>query len=58
MVLAFQKLNLAAIHEKGKWHIHFQCIHGLREGRDLLMAKSTLIKWHKYLRCHIVIDAK
>ena len=44
VALAFQKLNLAAIHEQGEWHIHFQCILGLREGRDLLMAKSSLVK--------------
>ena len=56
VALAFWKLNLATIHEHGEWHIHFQCILGLREGRDLLMAKSSPVKWHKCLGCHIVMD--
>ena len=50
VALAFWKLNLAVIHEKGEWHNHFLCILGLREGRDLLMAKSSLAKWHRCLR--------
>ena len=34
LALVFQKLNLAAIHERGKWlHNHFQCVLGLIEGR-------------------------
>ena len=34
LALAFQKLNLAAIHERGKWsNNHFPCVLGLREGR-------------------------
>ena len=52
----FLELNLAAIHEQGEWHIHFQCILGLREGRDLLLVKSSPVKQHKCLRCHIVMD--
>ena len=54
MALAFWKLNLAAIHELGKWHIHFQHILGLREERDLLVVEFSPVKWHKYLGCHIV----
>ena len=53
--MAFWKLNLAAIHEQGEWHIHFQCILGLREGRDLLMARFSQVKWHKCLECHMVM---
>ena len=34
LTLAYQKLNLAAIHEWGKWpNNHFQFDPGLREGR-------------------------
>ena len=44
VALAFWKLNLADIHEKGEWHIHFQCVVGLREGRDLPVVKSSPVK--------------
>ena len=44
VALAFQKLYLAAIHEHGKWHNHFQCTLGLRDGRDLLMAEFSPVK--------------
>ena len=50
VALAFWKLNLAAIHEQGEWHIHSQHILGLREGRDLLVANSSPVKWPKCLK--------
>ena len=57
MALAFQKLNLAAIHEQGEWpHNHSQCILGLREGRDLLVVEFSLVKWLKCLGCHMVME--
>ena len=54
VALAFQKLNLAAIHEEGEWHIHFQYVLRLSEGGDLLVLGFSPIKWHKCLGCHIV----
>ena len=39
VALAFWKLYLAAIHEQGEWHIHFQCVLGLRGRRDLIVVK-------------------
>ena len=57
LALAFWKLNLAAIHEQEEWHIHFQYILGLREGRDLLVAKSSLVKWQQCLEMtHVIMD--
>ena len=57
MALAFQKLNLAGIHEQAEWpHIHSKCILGLREGRDLLVAEFSLVKWLKCLGCHMVME--
>ena len=56
VALAFQKLNLAAIHEQGEWpHNHSQCVQGLREGRDLLLVEFSPVKWLKCLGCHMVI---
>ena len=56
MALAFQKLNLAAIHEQQECQIHFHCILELREGTDLLMVESSLVKWHKCLGCQMVVE--
>ena len=56
VVLAFWKLNLAAIHEWGKWmHNHFQCLLGLREGRRPY-GTIILVTWLKYLGCHMIKD--
>ena len=55
VALAFLKLKVAAIHEQEEWpHNHSQCILGLREGRDLLMAEFSLVKWPKCLGYHMV----
>ena len=57
VALAFQKLNLAAIHEQGEWpHNHSHCILGLREGRDLLVTEFSPVKWLKCLGCHMVME--
>ena len=56
VVLAFQKLNLAAIYEQGEWHILLQDVLGLREGRGFLVAKFSLVKWHKCLGCDMVME--
>ena len=53
MGLAFQKLNLVAIHEQEEWHIHFQHVLEWSEGRDL-MAEFSTVKWHRCLGCHIM----
>ena len=33
-----------------------QCILGVREGRDLLMVEFSLVKAHKCLGCHMVME--
>ena len=57
VALAFQKINLAAIHEWGEWlHNHFQHVLGLREGRYLLVVEFSSVKWLKCLGCHVVME--
>ena len=54
-------LNLAAIHEQGKWQHHFQCVLAMREGGkaflwlNLVWLSDTGVWDDRERGCHIIV---